>query len=133
MISIQQSIDKTEQTETTSTATETRVVLPANEKAVIAQTTLQTSHLLSSLQFENNRKLRVCAYCRTSTAEEQHISSLSRQIASYTYVIMTNPDYEFSGIYSDHAKSGLNITNRSGFQQMLNDARSGKFDLVISK
>jgi DNA invertase Pin-like site-specific DNA recombinase len=133
MISIQQSIDKTEQTETTSTATETRVVLPANEKAVIAQTTLQTGQLLSSLQFENNRKLRVCAYCRTSTAEEQHISSLSRQIASYTYVIMTNPDYEFAGIYSDHAKSGLNITNRSGFQQMLDDARSGKFDLIITK
>ena len=133
LISLPHFIDQTTQTKSTSTSSATRVVFPANEKAVIAQTTLQTGHLLSSLQFENNCKIRVCAYCRTSTAEEQHISSLSRQIASYTNVIMTNPTYEFAGIYSDHAKSGLNITNRSGFQKMLDDARSGKFDMIITK
>lgn len=113
--------------------THAKVVFPANEKAVIAQATLQSNEWLSSLNLRFSHKLRVCAYCRTSAAEERHISSLSRQIAAYTFLIMTNPDYAFAGIYSDHMKSGLNASHREGFQQMIEDAKAGKFDLIITK
>lgn len=113
--------------------TDEPIVEPANEKAVIAQSTLQINPLLRSFQSTLNDKLRVCAYCRTSAAEEQHISSLARQIATYTHLIMTHPNYEFAGIYSDHGKSGLSINRRSSFQQMIDDAKSGRFDLIITK
>lgn len=130
-ISIPSSFPETK--EINNTDTFSKVVIPWNKKAVIAQSKLHTGQLLSSMKTSSGLKLRVCAYCRTSAAEEQHISSLSRQVASYTYVIMTNPAYTFAGVYADHGKSGLNITKRSGFQQMIDDARSGQFDLIITK
>lgn len=130
-VSISPSFPETKEINNTDTIS--KVVIPWNEKAVIAQSKLLTGQMLSSIKTSSGLKLRVCAYCRTSAAKEQHISSLSRQVASYTYVIMTNPAYTFAGVYADHGKSGLNITKRSGFQQMIDDARSGQFDLIITK
>lgn len=78
------------------------------------------------------KKLRVCAYARVSSDSEEQEDSLVNQTAYYQEYISENPTWEFAGIYSDQGISGYN-PSRPGFQQMLEDARSGKLDLILVK
>ena len=45
------------------------------------------------------RKLRVAAYCRVSTEQEEQQSSYAAQIAYYTDKISKNKDWELAGIF----------------------------------
>ena len=49
------------------------------------------------------RQLRVVAYCRVSTAEEEQQSSYEAQCTYYTDKIMTNPEWTMAGIFADAA------------------------------
>jgi len=46
-------------------------------------------------------KLRVAAYCRVSTDEEEQASSYEVQIEHYTSFIQGNPEWELAGIFAD--------------------------------
>lgn len=77
-------------------------------------------------------RLRVCAYCRVSTEEDEQANSLENQMAHYEEAIRSNPNYEFAGVYSDFGISGFK-ENRPGFQKMLEAARKHEIDLIITK
>ena len=77
-------------------------------------------------------KLRVCAYCRVSTEAGDQENSLENQVRHYEEYIKKNPMYEFVNVYYDFGISGYK-ENRPGFQQMMQDARDGKIDLIIAK
>lgn len=47
------------------------------------------------------RQLRVAAYCRVSTEEEEQQSSYEAQCNYYTDKIMTNPEWTMAGIFAD--------------------------------
>ena len=47
------------------------------------------------------RQLRVAAYCRVSTEEEEQQSSYEAQCSYYTDKIMTNPEWTMAGIFTD--------------------------------
>lgn len=49
------------------------------------------------------RQLRVAAYCRVSTEEEEQQSSYEAQCTYYTDKIMTNPEWTMAGIFADAA------------------------------
>lgn len=49
------------------------------------------------------KKLRVAAYCRVSTEQEEQESSFENQVAYYTDLIQSNPEWEFAGIFADEA------------------------------
>lgn len=78
------------------------------------------------------QKLRVCAYCRVSTEEEEQANSLENQMEHYEEEIRSNPEYEFAGTYHDFGISGFK-ENRPGFQKMLQAARDHEIDLIITK
>jgi DNA invertase Pin-like site-specific DNA recombinase len=78
------------------------------------------------------RKLRVCAYCRVSTSDNEQENSLENQVSHYEEYIKSNPMYEFVNVYYDFGISGFK-EKRPGFQQMMKDAREGKIDLIIAK
>ena len=78
------------------------------------------------------KKIRVCAYCRVSTDSLSQYESLENQTESYKRLITSNPEYSFVKIYHDRGVSGAK-EKRSGFQEMLSDAKAGKFDLIITK
>ena len=78
------------------------------------------------------KKLRVCAYCRVSTEEDEQANSLENQMTHYEEEIRSNPDYEFVGIFHDFGISGFK-ENRPGFQQMLQAARNHEIDLIKTK
>lgn len=55
------------------------------------------------------RQLRVAAYCRVSTKEEEQLTSFEHQQAYYTEKIMTTKDWTMAGIFADGpVKIGLN-------------------------
>lgn len=88
--------------------------------------------IINSLIENKPRKLRVCAYARVSTNGLEQYDSLENQTSAYERLIKSNPEYEFAGIYHDRGTSGSKA-NRTGFQNMLADAKKGKFDLIITK
>ena len=79
-----------------------------------------------------DQQLRVAAYCRTSTNQEEQNSSLENQIAYYTAFIQNNPMWRFVAVYADQA-SGLHTKNRPGYRKLLRDCRKGKIDLILVK
>lgn len=78
------------------------------------------------------KKLRVCAYARVSTEAEEQENSLENQISYYKEFINNNSNYEFINVYYDFGISGFK-EKRPGFQKMMQDARNGKIDLIITK
>ena len=53
--------------------------------------------------------LRVAAYCRVSTLQEQQESSFEAQKSYYMEMISANPNWKMAGIYADGpVKIGLN-------------------------
>ena len=79
-----------------------------------------------------DQQLRVAAYCRTSTNQEEQNSSLENQIAYYTAFIQSNPMWRFVAVYADQA-SGLHTKNRPAYRKLLRDCRKGKIDLILVK
>ena len=79
-----------------------------------------------------DQQLRVAAYCRTSTNQEEQNSSLENQIAYYTAFIQSNPMWRFVAVYADQAL-GLHTKNRPGYRKLLRDCRRGKIDLILVK
>lgn len=81
----------------------------------------------------HNKKRNVCAYARVSTSSDIQLLSFDTQVSSYTNEIMRNPDWNFVGVYADEGKSGTNINKRTQFNLMIQAARNGLIDLIITK
>lgn len=79
------------------------------------------------------QKLRVAAYCRVSTAQEEQLLSYENQVNYYTKFINENPLYEYAGTYADEGISATNTKKRDEFKRMIADCRAGKIDMVITK
>ena len=79
------------------------------------------------------KKLRVAAYCRVSTDQEEQLLSYENQVRFYTESINSNPEYEYAGIYADEGISGTNTKKRDEFNRMIMDCRAGKIDRIITK
>ena len=80
-----------------------------------------------------NKKIRVAAYCRVSTEQEEQLNSFESQVEYYTKYIEDRPEYQMIDIYADEGISGTNTKKREGFNRMIEDCKSGKIDLVITK
>lgn len=78
-------------------------------------------------------KLKVAAYARVSTEQDEQQSSYEAQVEYYTHYIQNNPDWEFAGIYADDGISGTNTKKRDGFKNMIKDAKDGKINLILTK
>ena len=82
---------------------------------------------------EITAKLRVCAYCRVSTDNEEQLNSFDAQVQHYTSFIQSKPEWEFVGIYADEGISGTNTKKRVEFNRMIEHCMEGKIDMVITK
>ena len=77
-------------------------------------------------------RLRVAAYSRVSSAKDAMLHSLAAQVSYYRRLIGAEPGWEFSGVYSDEGLTGTK-EDRPGFQGLMEDARAGKLDLIVTK
>ncbi len=86
-----------------------------------------------SADFRVSRKKRVAAYARVSTEQDAQQNSYDAQIEYYTGYIQSKPEWDFVGVYSDEGISGTSYKRRDGFNRMVNDAKVGKIDLILTK
>ena len=77
--------------------------------------------------------LRVTFYARVSSEKDEQLNSLDNQISYYRNFIKKNANWEFVDGYIDEGLSGMSTKKRENFHNMVNDAKSGLFDLVITK
>ena len=81
----------------------------------------------------SERPLKVAAYVRVSTENDEQTSSYELQINDFTERIKANPNWEFVGIYSDEGISGTELSHRKGMLQMIEDAKAGKIEHILAK
>lgn len=81
----------------------------------------------------DNKVIRVAAYCRVSTDKTDQTNSLESQKRYFNEYINRNPLWKLYNIYVDDGISGTNTKKRAAFNQMIKDAKCGKFDLIITK
>ena len=122
-----------------------KIIISKTAKKVISNSKLKTENSAVKMipAFEQNirpletakqvRKLRVAAYCRVSTGEESQQGSFTSQISYFKSVITNNPDWELVEIYVDENRSGTSRTRRQRFNQMIEDAKAGKIDHILTK
>ncbi len=79
------------------------------------------------------QKLRVAAYCRVSTDDEEQLTSYENQIAAYTQKISENPDWTLAGIFPDEGLTGTSTKKREQFNKMMALCKRGKIDLILTK
>ena len=79
------------------------------------------------------RQLRVAAYCRVSTDDEEQLTSYEAQQTYYTDKIMTNTDWTMAGIYADEGITGTKATKRPEFLKMIRKCKQKKIDLILVK
>jgi DNA invertase Pin-like site-specific DNA recombinase len=82
-------------------------------------------------RLEATAELRVCAYCRVSTDNEEQLSSYEAQVSHYTDYIKRNPEWTFAGIFADEGISGTNTKKRVEFNRMIGDCMAGKIDIRV--
>ena len=75
----------------------------------------------------------VASYCRVSTDKMDQANSFEAQRRYFKEYIDRNPDWELYRVYADEGLSGTSTHRRAEFKQMINDAKMGKFRLILTK
>lgn len=82
---------------------------------------------------EVTKQLRVAAYCRVSTKEEEQASSYEAQCEYYTDKIMSNKEWTMAGIFADEGITGTSTKKRTEFLRMIRQCKQKKIDLILTK
>lgn len=77
--------------------------------------------------------LRVTYYARVSSDTDEQLNSLDNQISYYENFIKKNKTWTFVPGYIDEGLSGISTKKRKHFNEMIDDAKDGLFDLIITK
>ena len=78
------------------------------------------------------REKRVGIYCRVSTNSMEQLKSLTAQVSHLTRLTATVPQWLLSDVYMDIATSKTG-SSRKEFNRMLEDCKSHKLEIVITK
>lgn len=78
-------------------------------------------------------RLRVAAYCRVSTDDEDQIKSYNSMVRHYTDLIQSKQEWIFAGVYADRAITGTKVDKRDEFQRLIQDCMDGKIDMILAK
>ena len=89
--------------------------------------------ITAAAQQQEDRILRVAAYCRVSTDDIDQLVSIEMQKNAYRDMIKANPKWKYVGTYVDDGFSGTNTDHRPAFQLLMKDAMAGKIDMIITK
>ncbi len=77
--------------------------------------------------------LRVTDYARVSTDHLEQKKSLQNQVEHFEQYIKENPNWTYVKGYVDDGITGTSDIKRDNFMKMIEDARSSKFDLIVTK
>lgn len=94
---------------------------------------LKLRSMLSQNKSIYDLPLRVVYYARVSTEREEQLNSLDSQVMYFEDLIKKQENWEFIDGYVDEGITGVLVNKRDSFLRMIRDAKSGRFDLVITK
>ena len=77
--------------------------------------------------------MQVAAYCRVSTDKTDQANSFASQQSFFFEYITRHPNWALYRIYADEGVTGTSTAKRVGFQHMIDDALTGKFQLILTK
>lgn len=77
--------------------------------------------------------LRVAYYARVSTDHDEQKTSIKNQDDYFKELIKSKPNWKFMGGYIDEGISGIAVKKREDFLRMIDDAKNGKIDLILTK
>lgn len=77
--------------------------------------------------------LRVTFYARVSTDKDEQLNSLENQVQYYTELIQSKRSWSYVPGYIDEGISGTSTKKRDSFLRMIQDAKDGVFDFIITK
>ncbi len=78
-------------------------------------------------------KRKVAIYARVSTEHEAQISALENQVQYYADILAAHPEFELYDRYIDEGITGTSVKKRPSFLRMMDDAKKGYFDLIITR
>ena len=78
-------------------------------------------------------RLRVVVYCRVSTDGLSQATSFDLQRSYYLQFVRKHIQWKLIAMYSDEGITATSTEKRIGLLQMLEDAKAGKFDVIIVK
>ncbi|GLC80116.1 recombinase family protein [Lacrimispora brassicae] len=79
------------------------------------------------------RSRRVAFYARVSTEHEAQISALQNQIEWYDDLLKYHNNWTLIDKYIDEGITGTQAKKRPAFLKMMEDAKYGKFDLIVTR
>ncbi len=79
------------------------------------------------------RQIRVVAYCRVSTKQEEQLNSYETQVKHYTEKIRGEPKWKLVEIFADKGITGTSVKNRDEFNKMIRLCKKKKVDMIITK
>lgn len=77
--------------------------------------------------------VRVASYCRVSTDSADQANSFASQQNYFKAYIQSRPNWELYQVYADEGITGTSTKKRTQFNKMMNDAYSGKFEIILTK
>jgi len=79
------------------------------------------------------RQIRVAAYCRVSTKQEEQLNSYENQVNYYTEKVNGEPKWTLVGIFADKGITGTSTKKRDEFNKLMRLCKNGKVDMIIVK
>ncbi len=89
--------------------------------------------MYTNQKLDRNRPRNVVFYGRVSTEHEAQISALENQLQWYDDQTKYHPNWKIVGRYIDEGITGTQAKKRPSFLRMIEDARQGKFDLIVTR
>lgn len=83
--------------------------------------------------FDRNRARKVAIYGRVSTEHEAQLSALENQLQWYDDQVRYHPNWTVCERYIDEGITGTQAKKRPAFLHMIEDAKNGKFDLIVTR
>ena len=89
--------------------------------------------MYTAIKPDRSRPRNVVFYGRVSTEHEAQISALENQLQWYDEQAKYHSNWNVVGRYIDEGITGTQAKKRPSFLQMIEDARQGKFDLIVTR
>lgn len=88
---------------------------------------------MNNIKQDRARPRKVVFYGRVSTEHEAQISALDNQMEWYQELASSHPNWTVVDQYVDEGITGTQAKKRPSFLRMIEDAKSGKFDLIVTR
>ena len=85
------------------------------------------------ISLDRNRPRKMVFYGRVSTEHEAQLDAFENQIQWYDDIALRYKNWMVLDKYLDRGITGTQAKKRPAFLQMLEDARQGKFDLIVTR